>query len=97
MNLGLCILVPALSSLFICLLFFISQVYNEDWYFEDDAEPPQTQMEKFMDKAFKFSLVACCLSAFIFALAMYFKAFYLLSIFLVLAPLWILWGYFKSE
>ncbi|MFW1858634.1 hypothetical protein A7P53_02395 [Acinetobacter defluvii] len=96
-NLGLFILVPALASLFICIFFFISQVYNEDFYVEDDERTPQTPIEKFFDRTFKFSFIACCLSAFIFAIAMYFKTFYLLTIFLILAPLWLLWGYFKSE
>ena len=95
-NLGLFILVPALSIMFICLLFVIPQLYNDDWYFDDDEDQPLTQKEKLLNIAFKSSLSTCCFSAFIFAFAMYMKGFYLLSIFLIVAPIWILWGFFKD-
>lgn len=95
-NLGLFILVPALSIMFICLLFVIPQLYNDDWYFDDNEDSPLTLTDKLLDIAFKYSLSACCFSTFIFALAMYIKGFYLLSIFLTFAPIWILWGFFKD-
>ncbi len=93
---GLFILVPALSIMFICLLFVIPQLYNDDWYFDDDEYPPLTQKDKLLNITFKSSLSACCFSAFIFALAMYLKGFFLLAIFLTIAPIWILWGFFKD-
>lgn len=88
-KIGLIILIPALFIMIICLLFIIPEVYSEEWHFEDEETP--TLKEKLIEYCFKLSLYACCFSAYIFALAFYFKAFYLLSIFLALAPIWVFW------
>lgn len=88
-KIGLIILIPALFIMIICLLFIIPEVYSEEWHFEDEETP--TLKEKLIEYCFKLSLYACCFSAYIFALAFYFKAFYLLSILLALAPIWVFW------
>ncbi len=96
-NLALFIFIPAFFILFICVLVGLPQVYNDEWCFYDEEESSQTTTEKPVNVAFKYSLFACCLSGFIFALAMYFKTFYLASILLIFATLWILWRYLKNE
>ena len=96
-NLAIFIFFPVFFILFICVLVGLPQVYNDEWYFDDEDEVPQTKMAKLTNIAFKYSLFACCLSGFIFALAMYFKTFYLASILLIFATLWILWRYLKNE
>lgn len=88
-KIGLIILIPALFIMIICLLFIIPEVYSEEWHSEDEETP--TLKEKLIEYCFKLSLYACCFSAYIFAFAFYFKAFYLLSIFLALAPIWVFW------
>lgn len=90
-KIGLIILIPALFIMIICLLFIIPDVYSEEWHFEDEETLPPTPKEKLIEYCFKLSLYACCFSAYIFAFAFYFKTFYLLSIFLALAPIWVLW------
>ena len=96
-NLALFIFFPAFFILSICVLVSLPQVYNDEWYFDDEDEVPQTKMAKLTNIAFKYSLFACCLSGFIFTLPTYFKTCYLGSLLLVCATLCILWRYLKNE
>ncbi|TCM67519.1 hypothetical protein EC844_10833 [Acinetobacter calcoaceticus] len=95
LNLALWIFIPAFIIMMICVLISWPEIYNDDWYF-DDEEPELTQKDILINAGFKYSLIAVCISGGIFALDFYLKSLYLFTIFLMLAVIWGYWGFIKN-
>ena len=94
LNFGLIVLIPSLIVLIISVMVVLPEMYNDDWYYDDD-EYIETRKDKVIANCFKYSLIACCLSAYIFALDFYLKGAYWLSLLCVFAPIYVFWDYKK--
>lgn len=92
LNLGLIVLIPSLIVLIISIMVVLPEMYNDDWYYDDDIE---TRKDKIIAKCFKYSLIACCLSSYIFALGFYLIGAYWLSLLCIFAPIYVFWDYKK--
>lgn len=90
-SLAFSILIPSLSIMLICTLMSLSEIYQDDWYLEDDEESTSTSKAELTHFFWKCGLVGCCISLYIFALDSYDKGFYFITVLLILSPIWIFW------
>lgn len=101
LNFGLILLIPALIILIGSIVMALPDLYREDDYLEDDCLDDEDDIKelnklKWIYFLLKYSLLTLCLSSYIFALDFYFKEMYILTLFLILAPIWVLWDYYRD-
>ncbi|TCM67523.1 hypothetical protein EC844_10837 [Acinetobacter calcoaceticus] len=73
-----------------------SEMYKHDNDFEQDYDFPKTRKEKIIWAGFKYSAVALCIAGGLLIIDSYLKGMYLLTLFLILAAIWIYWSYKKD-
>ena len=93
-NFGLIVLITSLIVLIISVIVVLPEMYNDDWYYDED-EYIETRKDKVIANCFKYSLIACCLSSYVFALDFYLKGAYWLFLLCIFGPIYVFWDYKK--